>query len=102
MAQSLKHLGGEMLASCRPKVYTCERALHGKYVRHVLQLLVQGNSCSGFFGLLDTESGVVIAEVLIHLAEDKWENSTLSRIVLIVAAIHEDILLARVAMKITE
>ena len=102
MAQCLEHLRREMLASSGTKVNACERALHREDVGHVLQFLVQGDSRCGFFGFLNAESRVVIAEVLVHLSKNEWENATFSRIVLIIASVHEDVLFSRVAVKIAE
>ena len=79
-----------------------ERALHRIYVRHILELLVQGNTRSRLFRLLHPESRVLIAEIRVHFRKNEGEDSTLARILAIVAAIHEDVLFARVSMQVAK
>ena len=45
---------------------------------------------------------ILVREIRVHLREDKRENSALSRVLAIVAAVHEHILLARVTVQIAE
>ena len=51
---------------------------------------------------MDAESRILVAEIWIHLGEDERENSALSRVLAIVAAVHENVLLARVAVQVAE
>ena len=49
------------------KVHPREGAFHGKYVRHVLQILIQRDAGSGLLALLDPESRGIKAEIFADL-----------------------------------
>ena len=91
-----------MLSSRFTHIKPSKRALHRINVWHILQLFIQRYSRRGLFGLLDTKPRIFVAEILIHLGEDEGEDATLARVLFIVATVHEDVLLARVTMKVTE
>jgi len=101
MPKRLKHVRREVLSCSWAEVNACERAFHREDVRHILQLLVKSDTSRGLLRFLHSKARIFVAEILVHLAQDEGEDAALARILLVVATVHEDILLARVAVKIT-
>ena len=102
VTQRLQHVRRQVLPSRLAHVQPRERALHRVYIRHILQLLIHGDARSRLFGLLHAEARILIAEVRIHLRQNEGEDATLARILPIVAAVHEDVLFARVPVQVAE
>lgn len=84
------------------KVHPWEGTLHGEDVSHILEFLVESDPRSWLLALLDTESGVVEAEVLADFAQEKREDASLLWTFLVVTAVHKDILLPGMPVQVTE
>jgi len=84
------------------KVHPREGTFHGKYIRHILQILIQGYAGSGLLALLDPESRGIKAEIFADLRKKVGEDSRLLRHLWVVASVHEDVVLSGVAMQITK
>jgi hypothetical protein len=73
--------------------------LHGKNVRD-LEFFVHGDSSSSVFHFVHGESTLLEGEVVQQLGHDVGEHSGGMGLVLQIVAVHEDVLLARVAMQV--
>ena len=84
------------------KVHPRKCAFHGKYIRYVLQILIQGYAGSGLLALLDPESRGIKAEIFADLRKKVGEDPCLLWHLWVVASVHEDVMLSGVAVKITK
>jgi hypothetical protein len=83
-------------------IHSSKRTFHGVYARYSINFLKHCHSGSRFFGFLYTKPRLFKYEIGVHFRQKVRENSADARVFFLMTSIHEDILLARMAMQITE
>ena len=102
VANLLKDICIEVEVSILSKVTSTKGGFKGVRVLNA-ELFPADNSTGAFFGFLDAECTVNITEDLSLLFKHVWEDSLpVSGVVLCAVAIHEDVLLPRVTVEVTE